>query len=117
MRKGAKLLLGTLVLTGGVGVSAMISAPANADSCFWHDLGQSGAKRCFTTNVQDFEGMKFSNGQLMSEAKSWENLNWVYNDYVYSGPNYTGIEQELEDETVGNFVAGIRGHLGSYDAR
>jgi hypothetical protein len=116
MRKGAKRLLGALVLTGGVGMAAMISTPANADSCFWVDIGQHGDSRCFSNNVQDFSGMKFPGGTAMSQASSFQNLNWTWNEYVYSEPNYHGQVQELEDETLGNLDRGIADHLYSYDA-
>jgi hypothetical protein len=118
MRKGAKRLLGALVLAGGIGAGTMVStAPAHAESCFWEDIGRSGSSRCFANNVQDFAGVQFPNGHdIRNTASSWQNLNTIFNEFVYSEPNFTGAEQELEDETFGNLTAGIADHLGSYDA-
>ena len=116
MKKGAKCLLGTLALAGGVGLATVVSTPAQAESCFWVDIGQHGSSRCFPNNVQDFAGVNFPDGTPMRAASSFENRNWTWNEYVYSEPNYSGQEQELEDETQGNLNAGIADHLGSYDA-
>ncbi|MFI0447446.1 hypothetical protein [Actinomadura sp. 6N118] len=117
MRKGAKRLIGTLALTGGIGVAALASTtPAQAESCFWEKAGQKGSSKCFRDNVQDFRGMTFPNGKPMSSASSWQNKNTVLNEYAYSDPNYGGQEQELEDETSGNLDKGINNTLGSFDA-
>jgi hypothetical protein len=117
MKKGAKCLLGTLAVVGGVGMATVVSTPAQAKSCFWVDIGQHGASRCFSDNVSDFAGMNFDNSTTpMSKASSFQNLNWTLNEYVYSLKNYNGQEQELEDETLGNLNSGISDHLGSYDA-
>jgi hypothetical protein len=116
MKKGAKCLLGTLAVVGGVGMATVVSTPAQAESCFWVDIGQHGDSRCFDTNVEDFLGMTFPHGAAMRSASSYQNLNDVWNDYAYSEPHYQGQSQELEDETLGNLKAGIHDHLGSYDA-
>jgi hypothetical protein len=116
MRNGAKYLLGTLAVTGGIATAALISTPAEANSCFWVDTGQRGSSRCYSDNVQDFNGQTFPNGTPMRAASSYQNTNLIWNDYVYSERNYSGQSQELEDETLGNLDPGIADHLGSYDA-
>ncbi len=113
-----KRLLAGIALTAGLGGSAMaFASPASADSCFWENAGQSRPKVCYTENIQDFAGLKFSDGHaIQTTASSWQNTNDVWNDIVYSERNYSGQEQELEDESRGSLDSGINNHLGSYDA-
>ncbi|GAA1836963.1 MULTISPECIES: peptidase inhibitor family I36 protein [Actinomadura] len=102
-----------------VSTAAWLTAapPAQATSCFWEDPGQQGSSRCYDNNVQDFGGQRFPNGHNVQQtASSWRNLNTVWNEVVYSEPNFTGQSQELEDETDGNLNPGINDHLGSFDA-
>ncbi|MFA1551973.1 peptidase inhibitor family I36 protein [Actinomadura chokoriensis] len=100
------------------GAAGLLAAtPAQATSCFWEDPGQHGSSRCYDNNVQNFGGQTFPNGHnVQATASSWRNLNTVWNEIVYSEPNFTGQSQELEDETDGNLNPGINDHLGSFDA-
>ncbi|MFC5751673.1 hypothetical protein [Actinomadura rugatobispora] len=109
--------LGTLALAGGVGLGALgLAAPAQAESCFWTEFGQTGSKRCYNVNVKSFTNHTFPNGEPMRNASSWQNLNWSWNEVVYNGANYTGASQELEDESVGDLNGDLNNRLASYDA-
>ncbi|MFB4311534.1 peptidase inhibitor family I36 protein [Actinomadura sp. GTD37] len=108
-----------LVTATAVCAAAGLTAvpPAQATSCFWEDPGQQGSSQCYDNNVQNFGGQRFPNGHdVQTTASSWRNLNTVWNEIVYSEPNFTGQSQELEDETDGNLNPGINDHLGSFDA-
>jgi hypothetical protein len=109
--------LGTLALAGGVGLGVLgLAAPAQAESCFWTEFGQTGSKRCYNINVHSFTNHKFPDGTPMRDASSWQNLNWSWNEVVYNGESFTGAHQVLEDESVGDLNPELNNQLASYDA-